>query len=74
MEVKLVCSKECLHFTEQITDLGCHWSKILLDLKTVSLAMEFQGKCGPKNDVGCIIQHRIKCCQLRFTSEQATNR
>lgn len=36
MEVNLVFSKEYLYFTEKITDVACHWSEVLLDLKTVT--------------------------------------
>lgn len=44
MEGKLVFSKEDLHFTEKIADLGCHWSEVLLDLKSVT-------SCGIRENV-----------------------
>ena len=44
MEGKLVFSKEYLHFTGKITDLGCHWSEGLLDLKSVT-------SCGIRENV-----------------------
>lgn len=68
-EVSLVIPKEYLHFMEKVIDLGWHWPNILLDLKSVSVAMKCQGNCDPKNDLGRIIQHGIEYCQLRFKSE-----
>ena len=65
----MVLPKEYLHLMEMIMNLGGHRPKVPLDLKSISVAMKFQGECGPKNDLGCIIQRGIEYCQLGFKSE-----